>query len=114
MDKKTADKIRKIIAQKKASGEMLVDKALVEPKDEIEFIKKKLCEPFIDYFNAHRKKISITVMAKHCGVTVEQLEFILAYHIQKFSVDELLKALAQLAKVDANANKVLHRIALAS
>ncbi len=114
MDKKSADELRKIIAQKKASGEMLVDKALVEPKDEVELIKRKLCEPFIDYFNAHRKDISITVIAKHCGVSVQKLEFILAYHIQEFCVDELLRALAQLAKVDANANKVLHRIALAS
>lgn len=112
MDKKTADQIRKVFAEAKASGEILIDHALVEPKDEVAFIKKKLCELFIDFCNKNKKE-PFAVTAERLGVSEKELNMILHYHVESFSLDLIVGALAKLAKIDHAARKALGRLALA-
>ena len=64
MNRETAEQLRNIIREKKASGELISSHALLEPVDEISFIKKKLCEVVIDFCNAHKADMAPGVVAK--------------------------------------------------
>ncbi len=111
MDSKTASKLRNVINEKLAVGDMGVNKILKEPKNEVELIKRKLCEPFIDFFNASSKNgDDMKSCAEKLSLDKKEFVAIVHYDVEGASLDKIFQSLVNLSKIDQNAKRVLLRI----
>jgi predicted XRE-type DNA-binding protein len=112
LDKDTMDKLKKSMKEIEAAPGFVRGRALVEPKTKTDLIKKRLCTKLIEYHQSHRQ-IKQDELAKKLEINQSTLSFILNYHLDKVSIDTLLKSLEKISDEDSSINETLKRIALA-
>lgn len=96
----------------KSQPDFIRGHALIPPKTKTESIKKRLCTKIID-FHLKNKNIKQIELAKILEINPSTLSFILNYHIEKISIDTLMKCLEILSTYDNSINDTLKRIAIA-
>lgn len=112
MDKKTAEILRQKMIETESEPGFVRGRAMVAPKNKTEVIKKRLCTKVIDFHLAN-KQIKKAELAEILDVNPSTLSFILNYHLDKVSIDSLIKCLEALSSKDQSINETLKRIAIA-
>jgi len=99
------DEILKRISKSKKLQKQLThitDKTQLSTEDKI---KLSLCKHFVQFANS--KKLKMKTVAQMTEIPVQRLSEITNYKIQKFTVDQLLKNLSNLAEHDAQLKEYL-------
>jgi predicted XRE-type DNA-binding protein len=111
LSKSTLDKLKQAMEDTKKDPDFVRGRALIEPKNKTELIKKRLCTKIIEFHLAN-KQIKREDLAMKLELNQSTLSFILNYHIDKISIDTLVKSLEKLSEEDRSINDVLKRMAL--
>lgn len=112
LDQKTADKLREKIKEFASQPDFVIGHALIPPANKMESIKKRLCTKIIQ-FHLNNKHIKRSELAEMLEINPSTLSFILNYHLDKFSIDTLVKCLEILSAEDISINDTLKRMAIA-
>ncbi len=105
---------RATTARLRQEGKLVSNRILIQPNDEISFIKKNICQIFVNYHVTSNGERPIEVTAKNLGVTEKEAMLLINFHYENFSLDFLFQALVCLSKVDNEAAKTLARLATAA
>ena len=113
MKESTAAQLLKVAREKLDSGEALSNRIAIDPKDELDIIKKCLCEPFSAYY-VQKRYSDVQMFATDLEIDISEAKYMIYYHIDKITLDQIVTNLVKLAAVDTHAKKTLHRLALSA
>ena len=112
--KNKSEKIKETAARLRQEGKLVSNRILIQPKDEISFIKKNICQIFVNYHVTSDGERPIQLTATALGVTEKEAILLMNFHYESFSLDFVFQALVRLSKIDNEAAKTLARFATAA
>lgn len=100
---KKEKQMRELANKMLAEGKALRSKVGVEVKDIKDVLKKRICSFFVKY--KKRAGITNTQLSSILDIGEEDVMRILAYHIDHFSLDELVDLLEKAQRSDSSISK---------
>ena len=111
MDKDTANKLLSEINKKMQDPDFLMDEGRIDPKDKIDYIKKRMCGKIVERY-LELGSPSLADFSKKCEVGKSSINCIINYHIQKVSLDTIICVMEKLAPDSSLIRDTLLRIAV--
>ena len=112
--KNKSEKIKATASRLRQEGRLVSNRVLIQPNNEISFIKKNICQIFVNYHVTSSGERPIQLTASALGVTEKEAILLMNFHYENFSLDFVFQALVHLSKADSEAAKTLARFATAA